>query len=375
MKIHLKPKQIILNSSLIISLVVNLSLIYFGLDFLIRPGKYEFTCGTGKVLTASQNVVQISGDDGDGSGFWVSEKLLVTNNHVVRFNPNLKIISHSKRTVPAEVIGTDTLNDLALLRANAGDSSAELEAFFGSNHQRPEPLKWRKQPIRLADQVYAIGYPQGTDLSLTQGIVSGIHRDDDTKRTYIQTDSAINPGNSGGPLIDRCGQVVGINTMTLRDAQNVGYAITSDDASKKVSKMIAERKNATQAEISYGYPSDQAEVVAKYYDTLSTGDFEASYAYYHPKRQSRLPFENWKRGFEKTYVDSFEINLKSIEKTDQPNVIKVEFSVIQLESFFDVISKNYSGTWTLQRDNDLWKLDESNIKEIIEEPLVDQPIL
>jgi serine protease Do len=84
--------------------------------------------------------------------------------------------------------------------------------------------------LRPGEEVVAIGNPLGLDQTITRGIVSGINRilpetPLSLSEPLIQTDTPINPGNSGGPLLNRCGEVIGINTAILPDAQNIGFAV------------------------------------------------------------------------------------------------------------------------------------------------------
>ena len=112
------------------------------------------------------------------------------------------------------MLGLDAVLDIALLRlegpgalpvAQLGDSSS----------------------VKVGDEVVAIGNPLGLDQTMTRGIVSGLNRmlPGISDEPMIQTDAPINPGNSGGPLVDRCGHVVGINTLISEDAQSIGFAI------------------------------------------------------------------------------------------------------------------------------------------------------
>jgi len=77
--------------------------------------------------------------------------------------------------------------------------------------------------LRRGDPVYTVGHPVGLRYSVTSGIVSGFREHAGVR--YIQTDAPINPGNSGGPLIDRSGEVIGVNTMILADTEGIGFAI------------------------------------------------------------------------------------------------------------------------------------------------------
>ena len=90
-----------------------------------------------------------------------------------------------------------------------------------SNCQFIEPGKSNR--LRQGDPVYTVGHPVGLRHSVTSGIISGFREHAGVR--YIQTDAPINPGNSGGPLIDRNGEVVGVNTMILADTEGIGFAI------------------------------------------------------------------------------------------------------------------------------------------------------
>ena len=123
----------------------------------------------------------------------------------------------------AQVIGTAVERDLAILRVKLSDLV-------------PVPLG-RSSQLRLGDSVLAIGFPLGLTggPTVTQGIVSGLHRTvhadgGPALEGLLQTDAAINPGNSGGALVDARGRLIGINTVAARSAENVGFAISIDEA-------------------------------------------------------------------------------------------------------------------------------------------------
>jgi len=81
----------------------------------------------------------------------------------------------------------------------------------------------------VGEKVIAIGNPLGLSLSVTEGIVSGVHRiGDNNLPAYIQTDAALNPGNSGGPLINTDGKVIGINNFKISGTESLGFALESD---------------------------------------------------------------------------------------------------------------------------------------------------
>ena len=196
---------------------------------------------------------------GEGSGIIFSEDgYIVTNAHVVDGATSLKAILSDGTTYEAELVGIDTLTDLAVLKIDATGLQA---AEFGSS-----------EDLRVADQVMAIGNPGGYQLnsSVTIGYVSALNRAITNSSTgytmeYIQTDAAINPGNSGGALVNQYGQVVGINSAKISATgyEGLGFAIPAETAQPVISDLIE-----------YGYVKDRAMlgISGQFIDSL-TGRF------------------------------------------------------------------------------------------------------
>jgi S1-C subfamily serine protease len=181
------------------------------------------------VLPGVVNVTTVGfdGDKGEGSGVVIDRSgVIVTNNHVVHGARTVTVsFNDGRHTKPvrARVIGTAVERDLAILRVALRDLV-------------PVPLG-RSSQLRLGDGVLAIGFPLGLagGPTVTQGIVSGLHRTvhadgGPSLEGLLQTDAAINPGNSGGALVDAGGRLVGINTVAARNSENVGFAISIDEA-------------------------------------------------------------------------------------------------------------------------------------------------
>jgi S1-C subfamily serine protease len=152
----------------------------------------------------------------DGTG------LIVTNSHVVFGRQAVTVTLDDGTTVPGQVVGIDPVFDLAVLRIAKASAGTLPAASVGESSR-----------LRVGEEVLAIGNPLGLEQTLTRGIVSAINRIlPDTSfslmEPLIQTDTAINPGNSGGPLLNRCGDVIGITTAILPDAQGIGFAIPID---------------------------------------------------------------------------------------------------------------------------------------------------
>jgi serine protease Do len=167
-----------------------------------------------------------------GSGVIVDPNgYIVTNNHVVHGALRIRVIlgpttvalkigstnfANPQRAYEAKLIGTNQYSDLAVIKIDATNlPSISLPELF---------------QVRLGQTVLAIGAPQGLDHTVTKGIVSAVGRQPEVDRpmVYVQTDAPINPGNSGGPLVDRDGNLIGINTFiytTGGGSEGLGFAI------------------------------------------------------------------------------------------------------------------------------------------------------
>ena len=163
---------------------------------------------------------------GVGSGVVVEPSgLVVTNRHVVAGAREIYVSLRDRRRLPAEVLGEEPLNDLALLKIAAdGLPTAELAD---------------SDQLEVGQLVVAIGNPLGLEATVTAGVVSALNRSLRTPHGLmeglIQTDASINPGNSGGPLVDSDGRVVGINTAVVMGAQGIGFAVPA----RAVSQLLA----------------------------------------------------------------------------------------------------------------------------------------
>ena len=160
---------------------------------------------------------------GAGSGFIIDPAgYVVTNNHVVGNSNRVVVALQDGTELPARVVGTDELTDLALLRVVARGGSTLRAVPWGSSGG-----------VRVGQWVLAAGNPFGLGGTVTSGIISARGREigagpfDD----FLQTDAAINPGNSGGPLFNIAGEVVGINTAIYSPSgasAGIGFATPSD---------------------------------------------------------------------------------------------------------------------------------------------------
>ena len=176
--------------------------------------------------------------EGSASGTGVifsDEGYIVTNSHVVEGARHITILLSDGREMPAALVGSDSVSDLAVLYIDAKHLTA---AEFGD-----------AKSLRVGDAVVAIGDPLGIEFrgTMTDGIVSAINREVSVSgrpMTLIQTNAALNSGNSGGPLINCYGQVIGINTMKIgtfvdkAGVEGLGFAIPSATVKDIVEQLI-----------------------------------------------------------------------------------------------------------------------------------------
>ncbi len=211
-----------------------------------------------------------SSSQGEGSGIILSaDGLILTNNHVISGATDLQVQFNDGTTAKATVVGADTVDDLAVIKAEG--VSGLTPATLGSSAD-----------LQVGQQVVAVGSPLGLSATVTAGIVSALNRpvatsdaqqqqpqqqlpgfgqDQQQSQTpsqatvinAIQTDAAINPGNSGGPLVDMSGKVIGINsaiaslssgTSGESGSIGVGFAIPIDQAKRIADEIIKTGKAA-----------------------------------------------------------------------------------------------------------------------------------
>ena len=148
--------------------------------------------------------------------------IVVTNHHVIKGSDEITVVLADRRELEAEVIGTDEVTDLAVLRVDAGNSPLPYVELGDSD--------W----LEVGDLVLAIGNPFGVGQTVTSGIISALARTSaglSELGSFIQTDAAINPGNSGGALVTLDAKLIGVNTAIYSRSGGsigIGFAIPSN---------------------------------------------------------------------------------------------------------------------------------------------------
>jgi S1-C subfamily serine protease len=184
----------------------------------------------GAVEQVGPAVVRVEVKNGGGSGvLFTPDGFLLTNSHVVDRGGNVRVTLPDGRSSAAQIIGTDAITDVAVLRIGGSE------------------LPWARladsKLVRVGQVAIAIGNPFGFHHSVTSGVVSALGRSLRSRSgrlmdDILQTDAALNPGNSGGPLVASTGDVIGLNTATIMSAQGLCFAIASNTVRFVASRLM-----------------------------------------------------------------------------------------------------------------------------------------
>lgn len=196
-----------------------------------------------------------------GSGVFISDQgYILTNNHVVDGTKSVNIILSDGTQETAAIVGTDPYSDMAILKT---DGKVPAVARLGNS-----------DVLKSGETVIAIGSPLGDfKNTVTVGVVSATGRAIDTGRGYqieglIQTDAAINHGNSGGPLVNLAGEVIGINTLIVRNnngdvAEGLGFAVPVNTA-RAVAEQIMQKGYFSRPNLGVDGQQVTPEIAARY---------------------------------------------------------------------------------------------------------------
>ena len=241
---------------------------------------------------------------GLGSGVIVSKNgYILTNQHLAQnVGKKINVTLHDGRTVQGKVVWIEANIDLAIIKVN--------------EKNLPRVNLGNSEGIYVGDDVIAIGNPLGIEFqgSTTKGIISGLDRtflfEENGEKIFmeslIQTDASINPGNSGGPLIDISGNVIGINTIKLNEAEGIGFAIPINVVKPVIEKFESNDKFEEATLGIYAYDS----AIIPYVNTnilIDKGIYISKIDNYGPSGKKGL-----KVGDVITHIDNQEVN-KMIE--------------------------------------------------------------
>jgi len=179
-----------------------------------------------------KGVVTIKTDVAQGTGFIINENgFIVTNAHVLNEAHYANLYTYDNLEYPADLIGYDNTLDIAVLKI-----SGNFQKLVLGN----------SDDIKVGEKVIAIGNPLGLSFSASEGIVSAVNREGQNGLPYyIQTDVALNPGNSGSPLINKQGEVIGINNFKIGGFESLGFALESDYIKQAINQITIKALNQT----------------------------------------------------------------------------------------------------------------------------------
>lgn len=194
----------------------------------VSPAVVAIYTKENNITTSLNNISQTVTNSGLGSGFMVSNQLVVTAAHVVKVPETLVVQFADGETISAKVISSYNSADIALIKLSRPKSNATTVNFGDSDK------------MKIGQRVFVIGVPLGVGFSLSSGYISAfkkqsLGKNPFTNTEFIQTDAAINQGNSGGPMFNLDGEVIGIVSHIASQSggsDGIGYASTSNLAAK-----------------------------------------------------------------------------------------------------------------------------------------------
>lgn len=303
----------------------------------------KFLCGYGVKEQLSQSVVRVVGGLSEGSGFFLAPSQVITNFHVIYDEPSPKIIFSSGGFVtPQKIIG-DKDADLALLFLP--EQYPDLVLPF----TKDEGL-FENEPLLAAG--YALGTLMPGEITIQEGKFKAFRTTRDDPAFYIQADIDLVPGMSGGPLVEKCGSLVGINTLGL-----AGLSIFISAAS--VEEMIPYFTDADITKIEVD-PSTPAGAVEAFYTYLKARRMEEGFALLSKEYLQKTNFAEWTGRFADVLdVQIYETRLEEVGR----NLVFVKFSTKNW--VYEEVEKHfYEGTWETVFEDGVYKMLRSNIKEV-----------
>lgn len=315
-------------------------------DYLTKQygwwGKYF--CSVGVRDRLQNSVVRIVGGYSEGSGFFISDDQILTNFHVIADEPSPKIIfPDGKFVTPVKILG---------------DKETDLAILFTENKYKDLvfPL-----PDRVAfyedEPIIATGYPLGTDLSgkatMLRGNFIDFRKSKKAPVSYIQTNISLVQGMSGGPLTDQCGEVVGINTMSLA---GLSLFITAD----QVKVLVPNFTDQGITRIAVDPSISPEEAVRAFYTYLKARRMEDGFKLLSKEYLKKTNFQEWTSRFKDVLdVDVF----KSEKYEDTKDTAFVKFST---KNWVDGEAEihYYEGAWETIKENGVYKMLKSKILEV-----------
>jgi len=299
-----------------------------------------------------RSVVRIVGGESEGSGFAIQKGgVILTNYHVIDTEPAPKVVLPNNTFETGEVIMADKDADLAVIKIKK-DLPVVKFARLG----------W----LCPAEEVLAIGFPFGGDLSgesfVIRGAFSRSTADKENGVEYLLTDMTMLSGISGGPMVNICGDVVGINTAGLF-LGGMGMAVSTDTIFEKCRQMSASEEPLKDVQKTVFEPNRNAlEAVRCFYNYLKVRRMEKAFELLSDNFVGGYTFEQWTHGY-RPMLDTSVITIKRDKQI--ADRIKVKLSTKDLIDN-EIVYKYFEGYWDVRQIDGRWLLWHPRIREVKE---------
>lgn len=312
-----------------------------------------------------RSVVRIVGGASEGSGFAIQKGgFILTNFHVIDTEPAPKVVLPDNTFETGEVIMADEASDLAVIKIKEDLPPVKL-ARLDRTYQ--------------AEEFLAIGYPFGGDMPgsesfVIRGAFSRFIKDKKNWIQYLLTDMTMIPGISGGPMVNMCGEVVGINTAGLSQG-GVGVAVSSDSIIDKLDMMSAAKDPLRDVHKVIFEPNKNAlEAVRCFYNYLKARSMEKAFELLSDNFVRGYSFDYWAGGY-RPMLDTTVVMIKPDKKVADRILIKLSTKDLVED---EIIYKFFEGYWDVKQVNGMWLLWSPKIKQVEdpgEEWFVDMDII
>lgn len=311
-------------------------------------GKEMLACNEKDTINKVRlSVVRVVGGYAEGSGFAVKPNVILTNFHVIEFEPSPKIILPNNTFATGHILMGDKVADLALIEVRV---NLPIVTFGDSKKLYP------------ADELLAIGFPFGGTLAgestVNKGSLAGRRHYKEANIDYIQTDATLNPGVSGGPMVNICGEIEGINTA---GTGGLGLAITSESIKQKWLDMAVSKDSLKDIkQIIFEPDKGPLETTTAFYNYIKVRKMREAFGLLSDNFKKGYNFSEWQQG----YQPNLDTSVISIKKDDSDqNSIKIKLSTKDLIDN-EIITKYFKGNWIVKQVDGKWLLWEAHIKEV-----------
>jgi hypothetical protein len=350
-----------MNKKNLILVLVVVGILAYTVHLSSRVQKLENKLGGAKKIACNEkdtvekvrrSVVRIVGGESEGSGFAIKKGgYILTNYHVISTEPSPKVVLPDNTFDTAQVITADKDADLAILKINKDLPSVSFAR-----------LDW----LNPAEELLAIGYPLGGTLSgessLIRGSFSRVATNKKDGMRYVLTDMTLVSGISGGPMVNICGEVVGINTAGLSQG-GIGIAISSDSLFAKCNQMFTSKEPLKDvSKIAFEPNKSALEAVKAFYNYLKIRSMEKAFELLSDNFVMGYSFEHWERGY-RPLLDNSLITIKPDKQIANRILIKLATKDLIDD---EIVTKFFEGYWDVRQINGKWLLWHPRIREVKE---------